>query len=427
MYPLPRWFRSKLVIFGAAVAAVSSGPGAVTASAASKGTLSVVPTALYFGNVVTGKVKRLSCTVTNTGSAAAKISRVHSSNAWFTVATPALPHTLAAGAKATFTVTFAPTAPAHRDATIVFTSNASNASLSLPIHGTGVQTGTLRAAPASVSFGSVQSGDAATKSVTVTNIGSSNVKISSDAVAGFPFGVTGLTLPDTLTPSESITFKVSFAPATGGARTGTLTLKSNASNSSLVIALSGTAVPPGSLSESPATVFFGTVNDGASSARTATLKATSGRVVISSATLSNSDFKLSGVKFPLKIASGQSATVALTFTPQAAGLVTGNLKFKSNAVNAAPALALQGHGAAAEHRVTLSWTASKSAEGYNVYRGTTSGGPYSKINSPLETGTSYSDTTVAAGDKYYYVTTAVGSDGQESGYSSQVSVTIPSP
>jgi len=76
--------------------------------------------------------------------------------------------------------------------------------------------------------------------------------------------------------------------------------------------------------------------------------------------------------------------------------------------------------------VTLSWTpSSTSFAGFNVYRGSVSGGPYSKVNTTLITGTSYTDTSVASGQTYYYVATEENSAGTESAYSSQVTATIP--
>jgi hypothetical protein len=71
------------------------------------------------------------------------------------------------------------------------------------------------------------------------------------------------------------------------------------------------------------------------------------------------------------------------------------------------------------HSVDLTWTASVSAHvtGYNVYRGTVSGGPYTKLNSSLVAGTGYTDTAVQAGQIYYYVATAVNTSGNESIYS----------
>lgn len=78
------------------------------------------------------------------------------------------------------------------------------------------------------------------------------------------------------------------------------------------------------------------------------------------------------------------------------------------------------------HSVTLIWKASKSAvKGYNVYRGTKSGGPYSRINPGLVQGLSYQDRDVHSGATYYYVTRAVDADGLESVNSSEISATVP--
>lgn len=75
--------------------------------------------------------------------------------------------------------------------------------------------------------------------------------------------------------------------------------------------------------------------------------------------------------------------------------------------------------------VRLNWTASSSSgvTGYNVYRGTATGGPYTKIGTA--TGVSYTDSAVGYNTKYYYVTTAVSSGG-ESSHSNEASVTTTS-
>lgn len=76
--------------------------------------------------------------------------------------------------------------------------------------------------------------------------------------------------------------------------------------------------------------------------------------------------------------------------------------------------------------VTLTWQASVSAvSGYNVYRGTTDGGPYTQMNSSLITVLTYTDTAVTSGNTYYYVSTAVDSSNVESVYSNQATAKIP--
>jgi hypothetical protein len=79
------------------------------------------------------------------------------------------------------------------------------------------------------------------------------------------------------------------------------------------------------------------------------------------------------------------------------------------------------------HSVTLTWTASTSSvSGYYAYRGAQSGGPYTKLNSSLVAGTSYTDGSVQAGQTYYYVVTAVA-NGIESAYSNEAKAVVPSP
>ncbi len=82
--------------------------------------------------------------------------------------------------------------------------------------------------------------------------------------------------------------------------------------------------------------------------------------------------------------------------------------------------------AMAANSIDLSWSSVSGAVGYNVYRSTTSGSGYAKINgSTPVTGTSYVDQNTTPGTTYYYVVTSVNSAGQESVYSSEASATEP--
>jgi len=92
------------------------------------------------------------------------------------------------------------------------------------------------------------------------------------------------------------------------------------------------------------------------------------------------------------------------------------------------ALLIVGCGwAAPVHWVDLCWTPSVSSLviGYNLYRGSQSGGPYVLITPRPVTGTCYTDYTVQSGQTYYYLATAVNTSWIESVYSNEVQVTIP--
>ena len=82
----------------------------------------------------------------------------------------------------------------------------------------------------------------------------------------------------------------------------------------------------------------------------------------------------------------------------------------------------------------LTWTAPvggsdpNSISGYNIYRGTITGGPYTKLNT-LSTipATSYNDFQVNPGTQYFYVVTSVDSVGAESAFSVEFSGTTQGP
>ena len=93
----------------------------------------------------------------------------------------------------------------------------------------------------------------------------------------------------------------------------------------------------------------------------------------------------------------------------------------------AGALLQTGCGAVTAHSVTLNWNPSTSVGvGYRVYRSTQSGASYTLLNSAPVSTTSFTDSTVKNGETYFYVVTAVDAEFNESGYSSEVFVTIPS-
>jgi fibronectin type 3 domain-containing protein len=71
-------------------------------------------------------------------------------------------------------------------------------------------------------------------------------------------------------------------------------------------------------------------------------------------------------------------------------------------------------------QVSLSWSASASAAGYYLKRSTTTGGPYTQIAGTAST--SYTDSAVTNGTKYFYVVSAYNSAGQ-SGNSPEASAT----
>lgn len=392
------------------------------------GQLSPNPSSFSFGDVQTGSSKSLSGTLTNSGGTTLTISAATASGSGFSLSGLSVPVTLNAGQSTSFTALFAPSASGAASGSISITSNGANPNLSIPLSGTGVTPGTLSPNPASLSFGSIQVGTSSSKSETLTNTGGSAVTISQANVTGAVFSVSGLTLPATLSSNQSVTFTVTFAPTSAGSASGTVSIVSDASNSPLSIALSGTGTAPGQLSVSPATLSFGNVVVGSSSALTGSLNATGAAVTISSDSITNNEFTLSGISLPVTLAAGSPASFTVTFTPQASGTASASLSFTSNATNSPAVQSLTGTGTAPPpHSVDLTWNSSASAVGYNIYRGSTSGGPYSIVNTSLDASTAFTDNNVTAGQTYYYVVTAVDGSSNQSGYSNEARAVIPTP
>jgi invasion protein IalB len=222
------------------------------------------------------------------------------------------------------------------------------------------------------------------------------------------------TTPAETTADNNAKFSVTVSNSAGNATSNAATLTVTASTSLL--------------NSSSTSLSFGNVNVSSNGNQTVTLtNAGSSTITISNVTIAGAGFNVTGVSSGLMLSPGQTATLTATFSPSAAGNVTGSVAVASNATNSPDTIALAGTGVAVvNHSVALTWTASTSTVvGYNTYSGTASGGPYTKLTSAPVASTAYTDTTVQAGQTYYYVVTAVNSSNEESTYSVQVSATIP--
>lgn len=122
--------------------------------------------------------------------------------------------------------------------------------------------------------------------------------------------------------------------------------------------------------------------------------------------------------------------MTLSFSPQSSGSAAGILVLNAHDATSRATASMVGTGSQpSQHSVDLAWDPSTSPDtvGYHIYRGIQSGGPYSPITSELETSTTETDNTVAAGQVYYYVVTAVNANSEESPYSNEERAVVPSP
>ena len=306
--------------------------------------LTASPTSLTYTNVTVGQGSNQTETIKNTGGTNATISAVAESGAGFSVSGITPPVTLTPGQSTTFTVTFTPTSATTFSGTVTVTSNASNPSLSIALSGTAEGApAVLTASPTSLTYTNITTGQTSSQTETIKNTGATSATISAVAASGTGFSVSGITTPVTLTAGQSTSFTVKFAPTSAGTFTGSATVTSNASNPSLSIPLSATAVTPATLTASPTSLTYTNVTEGQTSSQTETIKNTGGTSAsISAVAASGTGFSISGITTPVTLTAGQSTTFTVKFAPESVGTFTGTVNVTSNASNPSLSIPLSG-------------------------------------------------------------------------------------
>ena len=388
--------------------------------------VSVTPSSVSFGNVVDGASATQVITVKDTGTANLVVSSENVTGTGFSV-TGFVAQTLAPNTSMTFNAVFAPTSTGAASGSISVSTSASGSATTIALSGTGTQPA-MSVTPSSVSFGSVADGTNNSQTITLKNTGTANLVVSSESVTGTGFSVTGFTA-QTVTPNNTMAFNAVFAPASAGSVTGSISLNTNVPGSPTAIGLSGTGTAATfSLGASPTTLSFGTVNVGSNSSLGVTLKNNgNSNITISGISGATGAFSTSGAGAGTTLTPNQSTTLNVTFTPTTSGAASATTITIASNSTTSPSISVSGTAGGAAPSVNLSWTPSSSSDvvGYNVYRGTVSGGPYTKLTSSPVASSPDADSTVSSGQTYYYVVTAVDSSNNESADSNQAVATIP--
>ena len=159
------------------------------------------------------------------------------------------PRPLTADATCTLRVTFNPTATGPHTATLTVASNA--ADITVTLTGEGIQT-ELSRDPATLPFGDqdVDDGPTTTQTATITNSGTEPVTLTTVALGGGGAAqferLTGepgdCATAATLTAGQTCTLRARFDPTSTGAKSGALTVASNAAD--VTVALTGSGTQP---------------------------------------------------------------------------------------------------------------------------------------------------------------------------------------
>jgi len=360
-----------------------------------------------------------------------------------TITTQPASQTVTAGQTATFSVTSSGAAPLSylwsKNGTAI--TGATSASYTTPATATS-DSGSQFTVVVSNSTGSATS-NAATLTVTAAAVAPTittqpgSQTVSASQTATFQVTVSG-TAPLSYqwrkngTAISGATSSAYTTPVTTPADSGSqfTVAVSNSAGTAISNAATLTVQASGQLTASTTNLNYGNITVGSSSLLFVTLtNKGASSVSISNVTLSGAGLSIGGVSSGLILGAGSSATLNVTFAPSASGTLNGSVTVASNASNPTVTISLSGTAVQpVSHSATLTMTPNSSnVVGYNVYRSSVSNGPYTRLNSPLVTSTTYVDSTVIANQTYFYVATSVDSAGDETLYSNQVSATIPTP
>jgi Abnormal spindle-like microcephaly-assoc'd, ASPM-SPD-2-Hydin/Immunoglobulin I-set domain len=211
-------------------ATVTDGSGNVTSNAA---TLTVnaspsITTQPASKTVIAGQTATFSVTATGTAPLTYQWNKSGTAIGGATSSSYTTPATTTADNGARFTVTVTNVAGNTASSAATLTVNAA--------------TFILNAGQTSLNFSNVSIGSSGILPVIFTNGGNSNVTILNVTISGAGYTASGVQSGQIVTPGQTATLNVTFAPAATGLIPGSVTVTSNAANSPASVALSGTGV-----------------------------------------------------------------------------------------------------------------------------------------------------------------------------------------
>jgi uncharacterized repeat protein (TIGR03803 family) len=287
---------------------------------------------LDFGQVRLGQPSAaLPVTVTNTGGGVLTISNV-------TFESPGVPAFVLsgntcgggvpAGQSCTLSVSFTPFATGPAASILRIESNSAIPAASVGLSGTGTEPA-VSLTPSALTFGAATIGASSpAKAVALQNSGTAPLAIAAIVAIG-DFGMTSTCpqTPATLAPSASCEIAVTFVPTAPGARTGSLTVTTDAPGSPHVVPLTGEGAVVFHVSVMPASIDFGGVPVGESSVERFVKVTNAGvtALAVLSAATAPAAFTVSRSTCSAGLGAGGSCVIGVRLAPGIEGPVAGQL------------------------------------------------------------------------------------------------------
>ena len=269
--------------------------------------------------------------------------------------TPAL--VLTPSTSCTLVVRFNPPAAGTRNATLTIGHNAAGSPQTVAFLGTATPApqGRIELSSSTVAYADTQLASTSAQTITVHNGGDLALNFSAFTFGGTnpaDFQRTGTCAVGTPLPiAADCTVILTFAPSALGLRTANLSIASDASNGTAVIALSGTGVPipTPQVSLTPATLDFGTQTVGGlyPSRRIRLANSGTADLTVASVAASGTGFAIAASTCPAVLAPAAGCDIDIAFAPAAAQAYTGALTVVSNAVGSPHSTVLRGSGSVA--------------------------------------------------------------------------------
>ena len=198
-------------------------------------------------------------------------------------------------------------------------------------------------APNGLYFGALTVGTtSAPQSVTLTNLQSVPLNISSITAAGNYAETDNCVASSPIPAGGSCTINVTFAPGSAGTLTGQVTVVDDAPGAVQVVNMTGVGSAP-AVTLSPTTLKFTALTGSSSTAKTVKLTNSGvGPLTISSIVTSGDYSETDNCVTSSPLTTGASCTISVVFSPTLTGTIVGTVTISDNGVNGPP------------HRVPLS-------------------------------------------------------------------------
>jgi len=219
--------------------------------------------------------------------------------------------TVAPGGSREVSITFSPNTLKNYSGTVAVSSDATSGTNTCDVSGRGI--GRVIRLAGDLAFGDVAVGGSDDRILTIHNDG--NVD----------FSVSGLSVPDgfsgdwsgTVSSGNSHNVTITFSPSTTGSYSGDVTVASDKTSGTNTWAVTGTGTPPPTISVTPASRDFGSVEVGSTADQTFTVQNTGGDTLSGSASVPLPYSVLSGGTYSLT--AGQNQALTVRYSPTSEG------------------------------------------------------------------------------------------------------------